>query len=604
MENIRQQHASQNPIVDYFQKLHHISTEEWHYLKHPESRPIPDAMELEEGKDFLRELYNAKDKVITVLPDYDADGVTSGLIAYFGLQLLNVGHRVYLYYPDADDGFGLSPVSVDKALDQFPDTQVFLTTDNGISAIEGVNEANQRGAHVLITDHHQGLVQEPNALAIVNPNRVSDSYPFKGLSGGGVIYKVLYTYMNRVAPDKKHALESLLPMVGLSTVADVMPITGENHSVVKQSLRWLNQENVIDVMSDLMNQYPVLKPYFIGLTALIQILKDRKKAYQPYTEKIYGWVIGPILNTPRRLTNKPNEAFELFLQPSWYKATKQASYLIDLNESRKDVIKETIESMEQTADFRFFQSQPSVRSFRTDAGHGVVGLIAGRLMNSYGLPTIVFSQPDENGRIQGSGRSPEGVHLLDILNKVHARIPDAFVSYGGHAGACGITITESSWESFNQLFELFGKQAVAEQPEREVRAVPLTYGDTMIRPLGKDPFVVQDTQDIDLLLEATDILDEIAPFGHGFPPLQAVITVQRSQINERTMGKKQNHLKIQHKTIPFDIIAWSDAKQFNINDDEYVTFIVSLGSNTWKGKTTLQGVADDYMFHDTEKPSP
>lgn len=602
MENRQQDYASQNPIVDYYRKLHTISDEEWHYLTHPEQRPIPSAMALGEGKYFLRELYNSQHKVITILPDYDADGITSGIIAYMGLQLLNIGKRVHLYYPDADDGFGLSPVSVDKALDQFPDTQIFLTTDNGISAIDGVNEANQRGAHVLITDHHQGGKQEPNGLAIVNPNRVNDPYPFKGLSGGGVIYKILHDYMETVDPSKKEALESLLPLVGISTVADVMPIIGENHTIVKQSLRWMNQPNVIGVMKTLMNQHPALKPYLLGLTALITALKEQKKAYQPYTEKIFGWVIGPILNTPRRLTNKPDEAFELFVQPSWYKASKQALHLIELNETRKTVVKETIATMENTPAFRHFQQNPSVRSFQTTAGHGVVGLIAGRLTNSYHVPTVVFSHADEDGYIQGSGRSPEGIHLLNILDKIYHRTPEIFKSYGGHASACGITIKESEWEAFNQQFELFGAQAVAKQPEIDVQAVPLSYPNPMIEPLGKDPFVICSEKDTETLLEAVKLLDNLAPFGHGFPPLQAVLTVYKGSVNPRIMGKQQNHLKMQHPDVGFDLIVWGDAKRIQQSSENYLTAIVSLGANTWNGKTSLQGIVDDYLLHDERTP--
>lgn len=588
-----------NKIIEYYKSITHLTDEEWSYLEHPDTRPIPDATELKGGKEFLRQLYNQQHKVITIMPDYDADGITSGIYAYYGLKVLNIGRNVHIYFPNADDGFGISPTSVQKALHLFPDTDVLLTTDNGISGVDGVNEANQLGVDVMITDHHEGEKIEPNALAIVNPNRIGDTYPFKGLSGAHVIHKVLWNYMQNVCPEKEEALRALWPLLAISTVADVMPIRNENHTLVKQALRLMNRNDFTTHMASITERFPELTGYSYGIVALFQALEASKKAYRPFSENTFGWVIGPLLNTPRRLTNRPDEAFQLFLQTDWKSAYQQAMKLIEFNEQRKGVVQSSIEQLEESASFHSFVKNPGAKSFQTEAGHGVVGIIAGRLTNTYKVPVIVFSEPDADGYIQGSGRSPEGVHLLNIVHQVHEKIPAIFKSYGGHGSACGITIESSAWPIFEEYFHLYGIEALKNQPAPEVEAIPVTFPDPLIQPLGKQPITIEDKMDTQVFMDALTKLSEIAPFGHGFPPLQGVITIDRNSVDLKTMGAKKNHLKISMPFVPFEIIIWSDATRITESSAAFISIIFSFDINEWNGRTTLQGIGKDYILHDT-----
>lgn len=575
-----------------------IDEEEWNYLKNPNERVIPDISLFKDGQEFLRQLYNQKEKEITIIPDYDADGVTSGIYAYYGLKLLHIGCKVNVYFPDADDGFGLSPDSVNKALELFPNTEVLLTTDNGISAIDGVNEANIKGVKVLITDHHEGLDIEPDALAIINPNRVGDTYPFKGLSGGHVIHKVLWGYMLTVEPDKQDGLEALYPLVGISTVADMMPIQKENHTILKQALHLMNRDDFEQYLAKIIQKYPVLDGYGYGLLALLKALDNYKKAYKPYDESTFGWVIGPIFNTPRRLTNKPNEAFKLFLQDDWNKAYNQACSLIELNESRKEVVQEAVDTLEESTIFQQFSNNPRAQSFQTSATHGVVGIISGRLSNTYKVPTIVFSEPDEDGFIQGSGRSPEGINLLKIVDKIHKYAPAIFKTYGGHAGACGVTIKASGWEIFEQYFNEFGSIEQEKQTIGEIKAVPVTFPDPLIKPYGKEPFTLEDKMDTVPFINALDELSKVAPFGQGFPPLEGVITIEKETVELMTMGKQKNHLKVKMPFVPFEVIVWSDAQRIIDSSEDMITILFKFSINEWNGRISLQGIANDYFLHD------
>lgn len=571
---------------------------EWNYLKHPEKRPIPDMSQLKGSQNFLRQLYNQKNKEITIMPDYDTDGVTSGIYAYYGLQLLHIGTNVNIYFPDANDGFGVSPESVRKAMDVFPSTQVLLTTDNGISAIEGVKEANRQGLNVLITDHHEGLKEEPAALGIVNPNRVGDNYPFKGLSGAHVIHKVLWKYMETVEPDKKDGLEALTPLVGLSTVADIMPIQKENHTLLKQVLQLMNQEDFNEYLTQIVKKYPVLTGYGYGLLALLSALAKNKKAYKPYDESTFGWVISPMFNAPRRLYNKPDEAFKLFLKDDWGDAYRQAEHLMDINESRKDHVQEAVDTLEGNEIYQQFTKDPNAQSFQTAASHGIVGIISGRISNTYKVPTIVFSEPDGDGFIQGSGRSPEGVNLLEIVHKVHKYVPNIFKTYGGHAGACGVTIEASGWKVFEEYFSHFGKEAQSNQTLGDVQAVPVSFPDPYIKPYGKEAFTIEDTTDSKRILSTLDTLDDYAPFGQGFPSLGGVITLDLETVDLRAMGAKKNHLKIKMPFTPFEVIVWSDAQRILNAKESMLTIIFRFDKNEWNGRISLQGLTEDYFLHD------
>lgn len=586
-----------NPIIEYFKATANISNDEWEKLKNPDLRAVPDVDQFKGGEEFLRHLFNQKNKVITIMPDYDADGVTSGIYAYYGLKTLNIGSHVNVYFPNADDGFGMSPISVTKALELFPDTDVFLTTDNGLSAIAGTDEANKRGVKVMITDHHMGEDIEPNALAIVNPNRKNDMYPFKGLSGAHVIHKILWAYMKAVCPEKEDALTAMLPLVAISTVADVMPIRDENHSLVKKALVQLNQPNAIEYYQSIMTRFPELKGYLLGLVALLKVMETTKKATAPYNESTFGWVIGPLFNSPRRLTNKPDAAFNLFLQSEWKNAAMQAMYLIELNDERKDIVQTSVDTLEQNPLFKAFEQAPVAQTFKTSASHGVVGIIAGRLTNTYKVPVIAFSQPDENGHIRGSGRSPEGVDILSIVKKVNEKVPNIIVGFGGHEGACGITIHETGWEIFERYFEEYGSQAIVEQPTLEVSGYPVTFPDPIINPMGLEATTIEDKLDTVPFIEALNELELIAPFGHGFDPLSGLITIDLSSVVPQIMGNKRNHIKFKIPFVPFEIIIWSDAQRISESTCNYITIQFAFSLNEWNGRISLQGIGKDYTLH-------
>lgn len=590
-----------NPIIEHYKNMTQLTDEEWTYLQHPNTRPIPDVTQFKDGSTFLRQLYNQKHKNITIMPDYDADGVTSGIYAYYGLKLLGIGNTVNIYFPNADDGFGLSPTSVTKARHLFPDTDVLLTTDNGISGIDGVNEANNHGIKVLITDHHEGESIEPAALAIVNPNRIGDTYPFKGLSGAHVIHKVLWSYMQTVCPEKEEGLRALWPLLAISTVADVMPIRNENHTLLKQALTLINRHDFTEYMTTIVHQFPELTGYSYGMVALFKALENKRRAKPPYSESTFGWVIGPLLNSPRRLTNKPDAAFNVFLQTDWESAYNRANALIELNEQRKGIVQDAIDNLENNRSFENFTKHPIAQTFQTTAGHGVVGIIAGRLSNTYKVPVIVFSEPDAEGYIQGSGRSPDGIHLLNIVKKVHEKIPAIFKTFGGHGAACGITIKESGWSIFEEYFELFGKDAIQDQPVPDIDAVPITFPDPILKPFGKEPWTIEDTTDAKVFIEAIDELSCIAPFGHGFPPLQGVVTINLSSIQMQTMGKDKNHMKFRSQFVPFEIIVWGDAKRIQESTSQYITVVFNFDINEWNGRTTLQGIGQDYLLHNDIK---
>ena len=367
------------------------------------------------------------DKPVHVIGDFDADGVTSSSIMYWAFARLRANPiiRIPLRFTE---GYGLS----EKIITEIPDGSLVITVDNGIAASKAIQLAKDRGMTVIVTDHHlppteDGKVILPPADVIVDPHLGGSE--FEDYCGAGIAYRFA------VEITGGRDVPALRALAGIGTVADLVPLTGDNRFIVKDALNTLNRGMNVPGIQSLLN---VLEIDHIG-------------------EKDIGFKIAPIINASGRLDDDGAMApFRLFTGPRDEALAKE---LIIANETRKRLAKEAMDSVSAS----ITDERPMVL-FGKNVGEGIRGLVAGQLSENYSCPVIVFTETGDPDVLRGSGRSIPGINLKETLDK----ISDCILGYGGHAGAAGLSIRADRLDDFRKAFV----QACGEIPKE---ASEITY---------------------------------------------------------------------------------------------------------------------------------
>lgn len=440
-------------------------------------------------------------KKIRIIGDYDIDGVCSTYILLTGLS--HSGACVDVDIPDRmKDGYGISKELIDLAFEAGTDT--IVTCDNGISAIEQIAYAKSLGMTVVVTDHHEIPYEEledgsvrtflPDADAIVNPKQQDCPYPFKGICGAMVAYKVicgLYERMGFGASD----LEELMEFAAIATVGDVMDLQDENRIMVKEGLKRIaHTQN-------------------LGLKALIHVnnLEDR-----PLTAYHIGFVIGPCMNASGRLSTA-KRALNLLLCRDQEEAAALAEDLKVLNDSRKDMTAKGVEEAAEMVENTSLREDRVLVIYLPDCHESLAGIIAGRIRERYSKPVFVLTKAEEG--VKGSGRSIESYHMFRELTKCR----ELLAKFGGHPMAAGLSLPEENVEPFRRMLNencTLTEEDMAEKVLIDV-PMPISYVNMpLIRQLS--------------LLE---------PFGKGnTKPLFAQKNVRIE--NCRVFGKNRNVVKM------------------------------------------------------------
>ena len=440
-----------------------------------------------------------EEKRIRVIGDYDIDGVNATYILQEGLSVL--GADVDTDIPDrVKDGYGLNKMLIDRALDDGIDT--VITCDNGIAAAEEIEYAKDNGLTVIVTDHHEVPYIEmddekeyiiPKADAVVDPHRADCGYPFKGLCGAAVAYKLveaLYNVMQRDPEDVDYLMEN----VAIATVGDVMDLNGENRIFVKQGLEMLKRTK---------------NP---GLKALIEctgIDADRLNAYH------IGFVIGPCINASGRL-DTAKRALELLNARTRRDAVMLAEDLKALNDSRKEMtergVAEAVDLIETTS----LKDDRVLVVYLPDCHESIAGIIAGRIRERYYRPVFVLTKAEDG--VKGSGRSIESYDMFAQMCRCRA----LFTKFGGHKLAAGLSLEEENVQRFRETIN-----ALCDLTEEELRE---KVSIDMQLPF---PYITE------RLVQELEILE---PFGKGNPkPLFAGKDLR--VISPRIFGKNRNVLK-------------------------------------------------------------
>jgi single-stranded-DNA-specific exonuclease len=434
---------------------------------------------------------------IEIHGDYDVDGVTSTVILKKAIEMTggdpnwHIPHRL-------QDGYGMQPGAVEEAAKR--GVRLIVSVDNGIRAEAAIRRASELGVDVIVTDHHLPETQLPPALAVINPNRTDCDYPNKNLCGAGVAFKLCHALLSRAGWDGARlgrSLESFLKLVAIATVADIVPLTGENRVIVKHGLNGL---------CDVRNP---------GLRALLEAAGFKGKI--PNATEV-GFRIAPAINASGRMQSA-DQAVRLFLTTDVEEARAIATELFALNQERQSaeraIVDEILERCLQTP----VTDSDTALVFWGEGWHrGVVGIVASRVLQRYHRPAIVLGV--ENGIAQGSGRSIEAFHLLDALESMK----ELFTRFGGHAHAAGLSLPAERLEELRDRL-------------RECASAKLSADD--LRP----------TVDVDALLDLPDIneelwnaLEAIAPFGMDNPaPLFAL---RGAKLSGPPQVWKERHLRL------------------------------------------------------------
>ncbi len=433
--------------------------------------------------------------------DYDVDGTTSTVILKRAIEM--AGGKVGFQIPNRfRDGYGMHASKVETAAAN--GIKLIISVDTGIRAAAVVERALELGVDVIVTDHHLPEGVLPPALAVINPNRPDCAYPDKGLCGVGVAFKLVQALLQSLGwPDDKlrRVLASFLKIVAIGTVADVVPLTGENRVIVRHGLRGLRD---------------VRNP---GLRALLDVADFRDGQIPSATQIAFR--IAPRINAAGRMEDA-RDVVELFLTDDVARATSLAEKLHLLNADRQQEEASIVDEVLATCEATPVNDSQAALIFSAPEWHrGVLGIVASRLVERFHRPVFVLSE--EGGVAQGSGRSIPSFHLLNAMDSM----PDLFIKYGGHHHAAGLTMDAAR---------------VAEFRER--------FNECAARQLSLDDFCP--TVTIDACLDLAELhegiyrdVQQLAPFGNSNPePLFAILN---AEVASAPTLWKEKHMKLMLK---------------------------------------------------------
>lgn len=473
---------------------------------------------------------------IVVYGDYDADGVTA--TALMVQCLAGLGGQARAYIPDRfDEGYGLNVAALRHLKEE--GAQVVISVDCGIRALNEADEAQRLGLDLIITDHHSVGPELPTALAIINSKQPGDGYPDKNLAGVGTAYKLAQALAQRFegsAYDPRSALD----LVALGTIADLVPLIGENRWLVREGLARIRRPQRQGMMS------------LIGVSGLTPAKVSASDV---------GFMLGPRLNAAGRL-DSALQAYQLLFTEDLFEAGKLAQDLDNRNRERQRMTREMADLAEELADTT--EDQRLLVAIHADFNPGVVGLVASRLADRYYRPAIVGQRDAEYTR--ASCRSIAEFHITDALQQC----ADLFENFGGHAAAAGFTVRNEHWdEAFARL------KAIAEQELGALDLRPTLHADLEL-PLGE------------LKPELLEQLEILEPTGYGNRQVNFVSRGLEVR-SARTVGSDGSHLKltVSDGWVTFDAIAFR-LGQWAQNMPAAVDLLYRFEMNEFNGKRTLQ----------------
>ena len=520
-----------------------------------EGEPLSDPFLLKNMDKAAARITRAVDNMekIAVYGDYDADGVTSTAMLYSYLETR--GADVIFYIPQREgEGYGMNIGAVEYLKEQ--GVSLIVTVDNGISSVQEVARANELGIDVVVTDHHRPQEILPNAVAVVDAYRPDDTSPYKHFSGVGIAFKLLMA-LEDGAGDVEDLLEAYSDLAAIGTIGDIVPLTGENRTLIRAGLERLSQSD---------------RP---GVQALLENAGIAGKAL---TSTNVAFTLVPRINATGRM-GAPERAVRLLISGYEEEAGTLSEEICADNEERRRVEAEIAEAAFADIEVKGYMKDRVVVVDGENWHHGVIGIVASRVTERCGKPCMIISRGETEAK--GSGRSIEGFSLFEAI----CACGDLLIKFGGHPMAAGVTLKPENIEAFRKRINQYAAEHFPQMPTQTVTL------DCKLNPAA-------------LSVSMAQSLTQLEPFGNGNP--QPVFGLFNMELSNVTPVGGGGHLRLTLEKNGAVITAM----RFNTKPEELpyrigdkIDLAVQLEAREFRGQPSLTVIVRDMKFaaFDTEK---
>lgn len=490
---------------------------------------------------LIKKVIKNNEKIV-IYSDYDTDGACGAAVAYMILKEL--GADVDYYTNDRfTQGYGMCISGIDEVLTLYPEASLILTIDNGIVAYDAIDYAKSKGLTVIVTDHHEQGEYLPNADAVVNPKRKDSTYPFDGICGAVVAWKIL-----RELYEDKNEANKFLDILAIATVGDVVPLIDENRIIVKEGLKLLNNNS----------------------RKSLAILREMTNTTEINAHFTLGFIYSPIFNAVSRLGGNINSVIDMLVSEDEEFIREKITELIDVNEKRKALTDKQVKKAELLLEKKGLKEV--IVLYDEEFHEGIIGLIAGRLKEKYNRPAFVFTKT-ENGFLKGSARSIKEFDIKKNLDKCQ----DLLLGYGGHTMAGGLSLEAKNLEALEDRLIKLAQKILTE--------------DDYIKKF----YYVDILRENDITMDLVEDLKALEPYGEGFEkPLIRLVDFNVRRVF--TMGKEKEHLKLLGDKI--SLIAWRQANHYEERGNPLkVTALGFPEINVYENNVNIQFVVDEDNFY-------
>ena len=503
---------------------------------------------------------------IVIYGDYDVDGVTS--VSALKLYLDSKGGDVGYYIPKRDtDGYGVSMGAIERLAAEGCD--LIITVDTGITAAEEIKKAKELGMDVVVTDHHECQDVLPAAEAVVNPKRGDCGYPFCELAGVGVVFKLMCALESSLCPDDSMAecvrriAREYCDLVAIGTIADVMPVVDENRLIISYGLSLIER-----------GTRPAIEELIETAAS-----ESKRNVKRKITAGFIGFTVAPRINAAGRIRDA-SIAAELFLTDDHDEARRLAENLCAINKERQEIENEIIEvAYAKIAAEHDFEHDPVIVLDDETWHHGIIGIVASRITEKYGLSSILISFEGGGDRGKGSGRSVKGVNLVEAL----ASCSDLLEKYGGHELAAGLTVKRENLDAFKKRINDFVREKLK---DAEGGGEPVMEADLELTP-------------DDVTMELAEELYLLEPFGTSNP--SPVFAMSGLFIADESSVGGGKHTRLQLKRENMTVTAMCFRKSIadiDLYPGDVVDVLFGLDINEFQGVRTLQMIVKDVRLTD------
>ena len=508
--------------------------------------------QMEKLVERIKQARDLREKVI-IFGDYDADGITSSAILKETFSELGIEADVYI--PDKrTEGYGLNLLAID--LFKVAGVKLIITVDCGITSLAETAKAKEFGIDVIITDHHHVPAQVPDAFAIINPHQEGCGYPFAELAGVGVAFKVVQAIYARLMPEKIGQTKWMLDLVSIGTIADCVPLIGENRLFVKYGLVVLSKTRRIGL----------LELFTVGRIAI-------DESAIPDTKKV-SFYVAPRINAAGRI-NHANLAYNLIIEKDVIRARDFALELEASNTQRQKITSEIVSEIKALAETQY-KDKKLIFAIGEHFSIGIVGLVAGKIAQQYGKPTAVFQQGEQESK--GSFRSIPQINIIEAIGQCSQFL----VKFGGHSQAAGVSVRNDQLENFQKALEaIIEKQLEGIQLEAEIII---------------DGQVAAAEMDFKLIAD----IEKLRPFGIGNE--EPILLLENLIISEkRFLGSEKKHVKFflvaaeaepigsKDKMKVFEAISFGGGEKFAaFKEGDRIDVVCNLQRDDWNGNSRIQ----------------